>query len=303
MSTAITQPPAIGQLEWLTPLIRRVLAPNPSVMTHWGTNSYIIGDGGACAVIDPGPQDRRHHAALLAALSPGEYISDILVTHRHIDHSGLAYPLAKDTRVRLWAFDAPSPQAPPAWVKPHLSPNLHNAIDHDFTPDAILQDGQRLVSAHWTLTAHHTPGHLADHICLSLEDWLFTGDHVMAWSSSMIALPYGDMGSYMAGLARLSGQGWQQFLPAHGPLCSEPEKRIFELLTHRRARETQILAALSLQPHRLSDLVTRCYDTTPPYLHKAAAQNILALLVDLHKKQQVSPLFPHNPNSTFQRTY
>ena len=112
MSTAITQPPVIGQLEWLAPLIRRVLAPNPSVMTHWGTNSYIIGDGGACAVIDPGPQDRRHHAALLAALSPGEYISDILVTHRHIDHSGLAYPLAKDTRARLWAFDAPSPQGP-----------------------------------------------------------------------------------------------------------------------------------------------------------------------------------------------
>ena len=119
----------------------------------------------------------------------------------------------------------------------------------------------------------------------------------------MIALPYGDMGSYMAGLARLSGQGWQQFLPAHGPLCSEPEKRIFELLTHRRARETQILAALSLQPRRLSDLVTRCYDTTPPYSHKAAAQNILAHLVDLHKKQQVSPLFPDNLNSTFQRTY
>ena len=274
-------PPA--QVQWIEPGLRCVLAPNPSPMTHWGTNTYLLGRG-SVAVIDPGPALPAHQAAILAALQPGERITHILVTHAHLDHSPLAAPLAEVTGAKVLAFGP---------ARHGLSPRMAGlegleggeGLDLTFAPHHRLEDGDRVEADDWAVTALHTPGHLAGHLCFAWGDRLFTGDHVMGWAPSLVSPPEGDMTDYLASLHRLTQTTWARFYPAHGAAVTDPADRLAALLSHRRMREAAILEALH-HPADLETLLRQVYAATPTPLIPAARRNLLAHLVDLvHRKE------------------
>lgn len=248
-------------------------------MTGTGTNSYIVGSG-RVAVIDPGPDSPDHLAALLAALGHGEVVTQILVTHSHADHSALARPLARTTGAQVLAFDAGE--------RPH-SADLAGGegIDPGFAPDQWLADGEVLTGGDWALRVIYTPGHLHDHVSLAWGDLCFTGDHVMGWSTSLVSPPQGDMGAYMASLARLAQAPWRRFLPGHGEPVDNPAARLTELAAHRRRREAQILACLRSGPHTPKSLTAAVYHETPAPLLAAAERNVLAHLLDLKARKLV----------------
>lgn len=283
------------------PRLRRVLAPNPSALTDQGTNSYILGSG-RVAVIDPGPDDDRHLAALLAALDAGETVSHIFVTHPHRDHSALAARLGQATGAPVLAFGTAAEGRSPAmqaWAAAGLSEG--GGLDHDFRPDARLVDGQTITGADWSLVVHHTPGHLGTHVCLAAGTALFSGDHVMGWSSSVIAPPDGDMGEYLAALERLAAVDWTRFLPGHGGTVEDPQGRLRDLIAHRRTRAEQILAALAEGAQDAATLARRIYPGLTPALMPAARGNVLAHLIDLAGQGRVAaPATPH-PDGRFSR--
>lgn len=265
----------------LDPPIRCLLAPNPSPLTGTGTNTWVVGATGL-AVIDPGPDDQRHLAAILAAVGPGQWIERIIVTHPHLDHSALAGRLSARTGAPTVAYGIAT--AGRSAVMTRLAPRLPmhgEGLDLDFMPDMALSDDATLSGPDWTLQAIHTPGHLGSHLCLALGDVLFSGDHVMGWSTSVVSPPDGDMGAYMTSLHRLTDKTWSRFLPGHGMPISEPQQRLAELIAHRRGRERQILAALAAGASRISDLTPLLYAETPAHLLPAAARNVLAHLIDL----------------------
>jgi hydroxyacylglutathione hydrolase len=248
-------------------------------MTGTGTNSYIVGTG-RVAVIDPGPDDPAHLAALLAALDPGEVVTQILVTHSHADHSALARPLARETGAPVLAFVAAE--------RPH-SDDLAGGegIDPGFFPDHHLSDAEVVTGDGWALRVIHTPGHLHDHVSLGWGDLCFTGDHVMGWSTSLVSPPQGEMGAYMASLDRLAQGRWRRFLPGHGEPVEEPAARLAELAAHRRQREAQILACLRAGPQTPRTLTAAVYHETPAALLGAAERNVLAHLLDLKARSLV----------------
>ncbi|MEH6773810.1 MAG: MBL fold metallo-hydrolase [Cereibacter changlensis] len=274
-----------GACCWLEPQLRRVLAPNPSPMTHRGTNSYIVGEG-SVALIDPGPALPAHHAALLAALRPGERISHILVTHAHLDHSPLAAPLAEATGAELLAF-GPAARSPAMQALAEAEPGGGEGIDHGFAPQRRLADGESVSGPGWTLTALHTPGHLGDHLCFGFGDACFSGDHVMGWSSSLVSPPDGDMTAYRASLDRLGATPWRVLFPGHGAPVAAPATRIAWLAAHRRDRERMILDALAHGPAGLVSLTATVYAETPAALLPAARRNLLAHLVDLAERNRI----------------
>ena len=195
------------------PPIRSLLAPNPSPLTGAGTNTWIVG-ATALAVIDPGPVDPAHLAAILDAIGPGQHVSHILVTHAHRDHSALAPRLAASTGAPILAFGTATAGRSPLMA--NLAPSLPTqgeGLDTGFAPDQRLGDGDTLSGPDWSLSALHTPGHLGGHLCLALGDTLFSGDHVMGWSTSIVSPPDGDMGAYMTSLQRLQARDWHRFLP------------------------------------------------------------------------------------------
>lgn len=251
--------------------LRLVLAPNPGPMTESGTNTWIVGRG-RVAVIDPGPDDERHLEAILAALHPDERVSHILITHPHRDHSALAPRLAAETGAPVLAHGAVGASSGGAVRDPCL------------TPDMGLADGDRIKGAGWALTALHTPGHEGSHLCFGWSGRCFTGDHVMGWSTTVVSPPEGDMGTYMASLAKLAEQNWKEFLPGHGPVVSNPAARLAELIAHRRRREAQILDAMHDGPASAKALVPRLYPGLTPSLRTAAERNVLAHLLDLSQR-------------------
>jgi glyoxylase-like metal-dependent hydrolase (beta-lactamase superfamily II) len=281
--------------------IRHLLAPNPSPLTGTGTNTWLVG-ATAIAVIDPGPDDPAHLAAILAALGPGQWISHILVTHAHRDHSALAPQLAARTRSPVHAFGTALDGRSP--VMTSLAPSLPaegEGLDLAFAPDHRLADGQSLSGPDWTLTALHTPGHLGGHLCLAMDDTIFTGDHVMGWATSIVAPPDGDMAAYMTSLQRLTERPWRRFLPGHGAAIENPTERLEYLITHRRQREAQILRALDDGPARIPELTARIYHDIPRHLLPAAERNVFAHLIDLASRNKISARPSLHPASEFAR--
>lgn len=281
------------------PPIRLIRAANPSPLTGTGTNTWLVG-GSDLAVIDPGPDLGDHLAAILAAVDTGQRIAQILVTHAHLDHSALAPRLAAVTGAPVHAFGGATDGRSPlmAALAPSLPPH-GEGLDLAFTPDARLRDGDQLTGPDFELTALHTPGHLGGHLAFALGDLLFSGDHVMGWSTSIVSPPDGDMAAYMASLARLSDRQWQRFLPGHGGPVVGPEERLDALTRHRRGRETQILAALNAGPAAIPDLTARVYHDTPCHLLPAAARNVFAHLIDLHTRTLVTAEPALHPDARF----
>jgi len=279
------RPPKIQQLQHG---LRRVLADNPSPMTYWGTNTFIVGQG-AVAVIDPGPDDPRHLQAIMAALGPDDHISHIFVTHAHLDHSPLAALLANATGAWVHAFGGPAAGRSTIMHKLALSglAGGGEGVDHAFVPNIMLQDGQVTGENTWQLTAHWTPGHFGNHLCFSWRDIVFSGDHVMAWASSLISPPDGDLTDFMTSLDKVAALGCTKFYPAHGPEISDPARRIAWLVQHRRGRSEEILRALAVAPADRAALTRRIYRDTSAELLPAAERNVFAHLIDLVQSGRV----------------
>jgi glyoxylase-like metal-dependent hydrolase (beta-lactamase superfamily II) len=269
-----------GQVERLSPLVRRVLARNPSAFTFTGTGTYIVGNG-SVAVIDPGPNDPAHLAALTAALG-SETVSHIVVTHTHRDHSPAAVPLRAAT-------GAPVVGCAPLALSEH-GPKVEEGFDRTYSPDRVLADGEAVAGPGWTLRAVHTPGHTSNHLCFALEEEkaLFSGDHVMGWSTSVVTPPDGDMAAYMASLRKLLDRDDLIYYPTHGPAVTDPKRLVRGLITHRKQRENQILKLLGEGPKPIPAMVATMYANVSPVLHPAAGRSVLAHLIDLHARGLVA---------------
>lgn len=271
-----------GRVDQVSPLIRRVIAENPGPFTYLGTGTYIVGHG-EVAVIDPGPDLPAHLDAILAATA-GERIVAIVITHHHSDHSPLAAPLKARTGAPVYGCAVVAPLA--------ADPNevrLEAEADAGFAPDISTCGGGVIAGPGWTLEAIPTPGHTSNHICYTLaeENALFTGDHVMGWSTTVITPPDGDMTDYMESLERIRGRGFATLWPTHGPPVRDAAPFLDAYVAHRRARETQILKALETGPARIADLVPRLYADVDPRLHPAAARSMLAHMIDLARRGRI----------------
>lgn len=263
-----------GRLEPVAPRVRRIVARNPGPFTYKGTGTYVVGEG-EVAVIDPGPDLSEHIEALLASLE-GERVSHILVTHTHRDHSPAAAPLKAATGAATYGF------GPHAGGK-RGEPGSEEGGDWDFTPDIAVRDGDAIEGGNWRFEAVHTPGHTSNHLCFALPDSgiLFSGDHVMGWSTSVIAPPDGDMAAYMGSLGKLLGRRDAVYWPTHGPAIDEPARHVRAFIAHRREREAGILDCLRSGLETPDAIVERLYVGLNPALRRAAARSVLAHLVDL----------------------
>lgn len=268
-----------GLVEQAGPGVRRVLARNPSPFTFTGTQTHIVGQG-KVAVVDPGPDLPEHVDAILAATA-GERVTAILVTHTHRDHS----PAARALRA---ATGAPLVGCAP--LVPADAGDFVEAFDLDHTPDRVLADGDAVHDTGWTLRAVATPGHMSNHLCFAYEEEraLFSGDHVMGWSTSVILPPDGSMAAYMASLIKLQGRDDRVYYPAHGDPVEEPAKLVRGMIAHRRQRERQILRALEDGPADVGALVMRNYPGLDPRLVPAAGASVLAHLIDLRDRGTVA---------------
>ena len=284
---------AYGRVEQVSPLIRRVIANNPSPFTFYGTGTYIVGHG-EVAVIDPGPLLDDHVAALQSAVA-GERISHILVTHTHLDHSPAAAPLGAQSGAPTYGF------GPHGSGRPELEVKVEEGADRTFTPDRILRDGQTVTGPGWTLEAVHTPGHTSNHLCYALreERALFSGDHVMGWSTTVISPPDGDMGAYMTSLERLLARDETIYWPTHGPAITAPRTHVEALIDHRRWRTALITAALADGAREIPDLVARIYVGLPPALRPAAGRTVLAHLIHLVETGQATCQGPPEADSRY----
>jgi glyoxylase-like metal-dependent hydrolase (beta-lactamase superfamily II) len=280
-----------GLSELCEPLVRRVLAPNASPYTYTGTQTYIVGAGTDVAVIDPGPagtgvqghadtEGTGHVEAILAAVGKAR-IGAILCTHTHRDHSPASRALKAAT-------GAPIVGCAPLALDDD-GPRADAAFDPDYVPDRILADGERVAGAGWTIEAVATPGHTSNHLCYALLESgaLFTGDHVMAWSTSVVSPPDGDMSAYMASLQKLHEREDKVYYPAHGPAVDKPRQLVRGMLGHRRQREAQILRLLGQGPQRIVEMVPVMYKGLDPRLTGAAGRSVLAHLIDLERQGRV----------------
>ena len=267
--------PQAGVLEQVSPLVRRLVAPNPGPMTFTGTCTYVVGRGDV-AVIDPGPDLPGHVEALLDALR-GETLRWIVGTHTHIDHTPAAERLAAATgAIRVGC----GPYQPPA------EGPASSAHDRSWTPDMPLLEGEALEGPGFRLEAVATPGHAANHIAFALaeENTLFSGDHVMGWSTSVVVPPDGNMGQYMASLEKLRGREDTLYWPGHGAAVTDPQRYVRALAHHRRQREAAILARLREGDRTIPQLVARMYQGLDPRLVGGAARSVLAHLEDLMER-------------------
>ena len=275
----LEEKPAYGRLEPVSPLIRRIVARNSSHFTLHGTGTYVVGHG-RVAVIDPGPDLPEHVEALLHALR-GETIERILVTHTHRDHSPAAAALKRASG------------APTAGFGPHAAsegPAVEEGGDRDFVPDQVLRDGDVIAGPGWRFTALHTPGHTSNHLCFALaeERTLFSGDHVMGWSTSVIVPPDGNMGDYLRSLRKLLAREDRLYRPTHGGPIEEPLPFVAAFIEHRREREAAIVARLAAGDRTIPAIVDAVYLGLTPRLKPAAARSVLAHLLELVRAGRVA---------------
>ena len=264
-----------GRADQLSPLIRRVICENPGAFTFTGTGTYIIGTG-QVAVIDPGPINETHMDAILAALGPGETISHIIITHTHSDHSPASAPLKAKTGAPIYGMT-------PLKRAGFDGPQMEEDADDSFRPDHEIAHGDIIKGDNWTLEAVHTPGHMAAHVCYALreEKALFTGDHVMGWSTSVIIPPDGSMADYMASLDLLLSRDDTVYWPTHGTRIENPHDFVRAYIIHRKGREAQVLAQLGDGQNDIRTMVKVVYAAVDERLHPAAALSMLAHLQDL----------------------
>ncbi len=274
------KPWPVGGSDRLEPLVRRVLATNPSPFTFTGTQTYLVGTEKDLAVIDPGPAEAEHLAALTAAIGEAKVVA-ICCTHTHRDHSPAAAPLAALT-------GAPVIGCAPLSLD-DSGPHADAAFDPDYAPDRVLTDGEAIAGAGWTLRALATPGHTSNHLCYALEETqaLFTGDHVMGWSTTVVSPPDGDMADYMASLEKLNTREDRVYYPAHGPQVDKPRQLVRGMLGHRRSRERQILKLLDEAAQPIAAMVPRMYKGVDERLWPAAGRSVLAHLIDLAARGEV----------------
>lgn len=303
-----------GRVEQVSPLVRRVVASNANKFTYKGTGTYLVGHGDV-AVIDAGPALPAHVEAIFAALEPGERITHLLVTHTHSDHSpatalvqanvdapshgfgphGEVAPDDPDDRVVFGDpeadGEAEKAEREKALAEGRSEDELREGADTDFRPDVTLADGDVVRGSTWTLRAVHTPGHTSNHLCFALEEEaaLFSGDHVMGWSTSVIGPPDGNLGRYLASLRRLLDRPDERYWPTHGPVIPHPHALVRSFLAHRAERTEQLLAALADGPATLAELVPRLYAPgTPKPLWRAAAASLYAHVLDQLEQGRVT---------------
>ncbi len=247
-------PPAYGTIEQVAPGVRRIVAPNPGPMTYHGTNTWLVDGDGGLTVIDPGPDDAEHLAAIQSAGKVGR----IVLTHTHPDHVAGAPALHAATGAPIHGWGRP-------WLK-------------NFSPDVAVADGDDVGG----LTALHTPGHASDHLCFVWRDGtVFTGDHVMSWNTSIVSPPDGDMAAYMAGLRLMLSRDDRLYLCGHGPPLREPQKLVRAMLGHRQAREAAVLSTLGAAPVMPGKIVDALYAGIDDRLKKAAERTVLAHVLKL----------------------
>jgi glyoxylase-like metal-dependent hydrolase (beta-lactamase superfamily II) len=271
--------PIPGRLERVGTSVRRLLAPNPSPFTFHGTQTYVVGER-EVAVIDPGPDISRHIDALMASLA-GETVAVILCTHTHADHSPASRRLQAAT-------NAPIVGCAPL-VLDDDGPRSDDAFDTDYRPDRIFEDGERLSLGALTIEAVATPGHTSNHLCFALADEgvLFSGDHVMGWSTTVVSPPDGDMADYMMSLEKLLFRRESVYFPAHGDPIEDPQRHVRRLIGHRRQRASQVLRCLESGEDSVPQIVGRIYKGLDPRLTGAAGRSVLAHLVDLERRGSV----------------
>ena len=284
-----------GRLEPVAPGLRRIVARNPSPFTFKGTGTYVVGSGDV-GVIDPGPDLVEHVEALLAGLT-GERVTHILITHTHRDHSPAARPLQAVTGAPTFGF------GPHAGGR-RSEPGVEEGGDWDFVPDVTLRDGDRVAGGGWSVEAVHTPGHTSNHLCFALPDSgiLFSGDHVMGWSTSVIAPPDGDMAGYMASLDKLLGRHDSVYWPTHGPAITEPQHHVRAFIAHRREREAGILDCVAAGVGQIDAIVERLYVGLPPTLRHAAGRSVHAHLIDLVGRGMVESDGPPTLDTLYRST-
>jgi glyoxylase-like metal-dependent hydrolase (beta-lactamase superfamily II) len=266
---------ASGDLQQVSPLVRRLIAPNPSPFTFTGTCTYIVGRG-KVAVVDPGPESEDQLAAILKAVD-GETISHIVVTHTHRDHSPGARALKAATGAKIYGCARHIP------IENDASGRLDASHDLDHLPDHEMHDGDRLEGAGFSLAAVHTPGHASNHLCFALpqENALLSGDHVMAWSTTIVAPPDGAMHAYMKSLDKLRARDDVIYWPGHGGPVLDPQRYVRALAHHRRQREVSILNRLAAGDTDIATIVETIYEGLDPRLKLAAALSVLAHMEDM----------------------
>ena len=263
-----------AKLEQLEPGIARVLAHNPSAFTYFGTQTYLIGEA-RLAVIDPGPDLPEHIDALEEAIG-GRAVAAIMCTHTHLDHSPAARSLARRTGAPVIGCARLALET--------VGPRADASFDGDYAPDRVLCDGESIDIDGEPVTAVATPGHTSNHLCFSYRGALFTGDHVMGWSTTVVVPPDGDMSAYMASLDKLRQRHDRIYYPAHGPAVVKPAQYVRHLVGHRMQREKQILGLVRGKPRPIPDIVANAYPGLDPRLTAAAGGSVLAHLVDLERR-------------------
>ena len=276
-----------GKVQELAPGLRGLIAPNPGPMTHWGTNTFIIGEG-SVAVVDPGPDNPAHLDAILKAVK-GETVTHILVTHAHLDHSPLASVMSKQTGAPVLAFGTAQDGRSETMKNLALDglAGGGEGVDTSFRPDIRLSDGETIEGEEWRVDVLHTPGHFASHVGFRFGDTLLSGDHVMDWSSSLVSPPDGDLRSFMETSRRLRDLQGLTFFPSHGGALTDPSGRLGWLISHRESREAAILSALSAKPQSIEAVTARVYQDVPAAMRPAAERNVFAHLIDLVERNLV----------------
>lgn len=295
--------PEIGIPLTLTEGLRVITCGNASPMTFTGTQTYLLGEA-EIAIFDPGPADMAHMKAIEKAIG-GHRVSHIIVTHSHVDHSPLASIISQKTGAPIYGFGAANAARSDLMNHLALGGGLGGGegIDHDFAPDTTISDGEEIRGKEWALTAHHTPGHLSNHLCFSWQgnDALFSGDHVMGWASTLVSPPDGDLTAFMASLKKLQNQPEHTYYAGHGAPLYEAHNMLDYLLAHRLGREDQIMSRLQSAPRTVAELTADMYADVSPMLHGAASRNVLAHLIDLFERELVEPEGPFSANARFRQ--